>query len=255
MRVRLLPSSPVASTTAQALTTFMVDDHLAIDAGSVGIALEEEPMRKVTNVVVTHTHIDHIASLPILVAEVFDTTDTSVTVHGLPEVLDGLRKHIFNGHVWPDFEAINLPRGGVPALEYREARPGEPFDTGEYRITLVPVNHTVPTAAVFVESGDAAVGFTSDTYVTDEFWAAASRMPALRAIFVDVSYPNEMESLAALAKHLTPQSLEKDLRKLDREVEVYAVHVKQSSRDEVSRQLREIRPPVNLARIGHTYRW
>jgi len=78
----------------------------------------------------------------------------------------------------------------------------------------------------------------------------------LRAIFVDVSYPNEMEALAAASKHLTPQSLAADLKKLGRDVEILAVHIKPSHRDLVVSQLSKLsNPPVRVAEIGRVYEW
>ncbi len=255
MKVRLLPSSPLADGQVQTLTSYVIDDALAIDAGSIGLALEPEAMERIRDVVITHTHIDHLASLPLLIAEVFDALDRPITVHATPEVVQVLRKHIFNNLVWPDFEKIDLLGGSGPSLVYQETYADEPFRIGDYKLRLVPVNHTVPTVGVFVERGTVAVGFTSDTYVTDRFWQVANREPGLRAVFVDVSYPNEMESLAEMARHLTPNSLEADLRKLDREIDIFAVHIKPSSRETVWRQLRKVRPRVRFAEIGHTYEW
>jgi ribonuclease BN (tRNA processing enzyme) len=255
VKVRLLPSSPLADKQVQTLTSYLIDDALAIDAGSIGLALESDAMERIRDVVITHTHIDHLASLPLLIAEVFDSLDRPITVHATPEVVQVLRKHIFNNLVWPDFEKIDLLGGGGPVLVYHETYADEPFRIGDYKLTLVPVNHTIPTVGVFVERGTVAVAFTSDTYVTDRFWQVANQAPGLQAVFVDVSYPNEMESLAEMARHLTPNSLEADLRKLGREIDIYAVHIKPSSRETVWRQLQQVRPRVRFAEIGHTYEW
>lgn len=81
------------------------------------------------------------------------------------------------------------------------------------------MNHTVPTVGLLVEEDRAAVIYTSDTYVTDQLWQVANRAQYLKAIFVDVSYPNELETLAAASRHLTPQSLGSELLKLKREAE------------------------------------
>jgi ribonuclease BN (tRNA processing enzyme) len=123
-------------------------------------------------------------------------------------------------------------------------------------VTPIPVNHVVPTVGLIVQDGDAGVVFTSDTYVTDAIWRAAREVESLKAVFVDVSYPNEMEELAAASKHFTPRSLSSDLKKLGREVEIYAVHIKPSNRDQVVGQLGELAdPPVRVAQIGLVYEW
>lgn len=254
MRVRLLPSNP-RDHQIQALTSYLIDDSLVLDAGCVGLALTTEAMQRVRNVIITHAHIDHIATLPILVAEVFDAADSTITVHALPEVVAVLRNHVFNGEVWPDFEQLQLPNGGGAALGFRELQAGTPVRLGDYLVTPIPVNHTVPTAGFVIEKGQVAVAVTSDTYRTEKFWEVARETPHLKAIFVDVSYPNHMEDLAGVALHLTPKDLEDEMRKLGREMEVYAVHLKQSTRAEVRRQLGQLRPPVDVVEIGREYRW
>jgi ribonuclease BN (tRNA processing enzyme) len=118
------------------------------------------------------------------------------------------------------------------------------------------VNHVVPTVGLKLQDQQASVIFTSDTYITDEIWDVARETDQLRAIFVDVSYPNEMEGLAAASKHLTPQSLASELVKLKRPVEVYATHIKPGKRDQVIGQLGELKsPPVSIVEIGRVYEW
>jgi ribonuclease BN (tRNA processing enzyme) len=123
-------------------------------------------------------------------------------------------------------------------------------------VTPIPVNHVVPTMGLIVSEGDASVIFTSDTYVTDRIWQAAREIEGLKAVFVDVSFPNEMEELAAASKHFTPKSLAADLKKLNRDVEIYAVHIKPSNREQVISQLGQLtNPAVHVAQIGLVYEW
>jgi cAMP phosphodiesterase len=102
----------------------------------------------------------------------------------------------------------------------------------------------------------AAVVFTSDTYSTDEIWEAAREAEHLKAVFVDVSFPNELGELAAASKHLTPELLAVELKKLNREVEVYAVHIKPTNRKEVIQQIAALgNPRVSVAEIDRVYEW
>ena len=256
MKVKLLRSSTGEDSQHQALTTFLVNDCIAIDGGSIGLAFGPRELPAIRNIVVTHAHCDHIASLPIFIAETFAELDTPVVVYALPEVISSLRKFIFNDQIWPNFEKISLRSGRGPTLEFRSIAPSEPFEINGISLTAVRVNHVVPTVGLKLQDQQSAVIFTSDTYITDEIWELARRTEPLRAIFVDVSYPNELENLAAASKHLTPQSLASELVKLKRAVEVYATHIKPGKRDEVLRQLRELKSPlVFVAEIGHTYEW
>ena len=256
MRIKLLRSSTSQDAQLQVLTTFLVNDCLAIDGGSVGLALSLSEMQAIRNIVITHVHIDHIASLPIFLAEAFTELIAPITVYALPEVVSALRDFVFNDQIWPNFENIPLISGTGPALAFRTITPRAPFEIDGVRVTAARVNHVVPTVALRVQDLEAAVIFTSDTYVTDEIWEVARETEHLKAIFVDVSYPNEMESLAAASKHLTPQTLASELTKLGRVVEVYATHIKPGNREQVMSQLSKLKsPPVSVAEIGHVYEW
>jgi cAMP phosphodiesterase len=244
----------------QALTCFLINDSLAIDAGSLGLALTPREMRQVRDVLITHTHSDHTASLPIFIAEAFVEMVNPVTVYGTAEVISVLREFVFNDRVWPDFEQIDLASGNGPALEFRPLEPRKTVEIAGLRITPVPVNHIVPTVGLVIADDRTSIVITSDTYTTDEIWRVASETENLKAVFVDVSYPNELEHLAAAARHLTPRSLKDDLAKLDprnsKDVEIYAVHIKPTNRDLVLEQLAGLdNPSVLVAEVDRTYEW
>lgn len=254
MKVRLLPSSTAPDPQRQLLTTFLVDDSVAIDAGSLAFALTAEEMRRVRHVLVSHAHADHTASLPLLLSELFPVLTEPVIVHATLHVIDALRRFVFNSEIWPDFEQISLLNGHGPALEYCPLEPGIPVPLGHLQVTPIPVNHVVPTVGFVVEDQRAGFAFTSDTYVTDEIWNAASRRERVKAVFVDVSYPDEMEDLAAASKHFTPRSLASDLRKLTRDVPVGVVHIKPAYREAVLRQLAGLKDPrISVVEIGRIY--
>ncbi len=256
LKVRLLPSSIAADAQRQFLTTLLVDDSIAVDAGSLGFALSSEEMRRIRHILITHAHADHTASLPIFIAEVFPALSAPVMVHATSPVIDALRHFVFNGEIWPDFVQIPLLNGRGPALEFCPMEPGRTFGIGHLHVTPIGVNHLVPTVGLVVEDLQAGFVFTSDTYVTDEIWEAANRSERIKTVFVDVSYPNEMENLAAASKHFTPRSLAGDLKKLTRDVPVRVVHIKPAQRDAVLQQLAELRDPrISAAEIGHTYEW
>jgi ribonuclease BN (tRNA processing enzyme) len=240
----------------QAATTFLVDGALAIDAGSLAFALTPAQQARVRDVVVTHSHMDHIASLPIFVAEQFTARRDPIVVHATATVLESLERHVFNGRIWPRFQGLRLPRSGAPCLRFSRIEPRRPFRVAGLRVTAIPVNHTVPTVGLLLRDSTAAVLFTSDTASTDEIWEVANRTSSARAIFVDVSFPDELAALARDSRHLTPAALGRELEKLRRPLRIYAVHVKPQSREQVERELAALRRPgLAVARIGRDYRW
>ncbi|MCI0485156.1 MAG: 3',5'-cyclic-nucleotide phosphodiesterase [Blastocatellia bacterium] len=256
MRIRLLPSQAGRESQLQALTSFLINDRVSVDGGSIGFALSPEEMGQVRHVVVTHTHSDHHASLPIFVAEAFTALDSPIIIYGLPEVVSALREFIFNDHIWPNFEKIPLLNGKPSTIEFQTLEPRRTIEIAGLRVTPIPVNHLVPTVGLMVQDDGASVIFTSDTYVTDEIWEVGRETEQLKAVFVDISFPNELAKLAADSKHLTPELLVGELEKLNREVEVYAVHIKPTNRDQVIRELNLLgNPLVSVAEIGRVYEW
>ena len=256
MRIKLLPSNVHASGQLQTLTTFVINDCLTIDAGSISVGLTPDEMSLIRHVVITHSHNDHIACLPVFVAEAFTGLDSPITIYGIEEVIQALKNFIFNDLIWPDFELIELMNGQGATIRYETLEPRQPLVIAGLRVTPIPVNHVIPTCGMMVEDDHATIIFSGDTYTTDELWQKAAEQKNLKAIFVDVSFPNELENLAAASKHFTPQSLAEDLKKLHREVEVYAVHIKPSNRQQVIAQLRALNNPlIAVAEIGRVYEW
>lgn len=254
MRIKLLPSNCRDPERFQSLTSYLINDSTAIDAGSLGFALSPAEQLAVKNIFISHSHSDHTASLPVLVAEVYPLLSEPITVWATDEVIGVLRRNIFNDEIWPDFTRIVLRNGNGPSLRFRSLQVRQTYTVEGLRICPIPTNHVVPTVGFVVSDQRATVVITSDTYCTDEIWEAANEAENLAAIFVDVSYPNELEDLAAVSKHLTPQSLEKELTKLTHDVPVFAVHIKPQLRDAVIAQLKALgRPNLLVAKIGREY--
>ena len=238
LAVQLLPTAPADRSNTQPLTSFLVNDHIAIDAGSFGFALSADQMADLHHVILTHTHLDHIASLPIAIAEVYPKLRQPLRVHATPDVLDAVRKHLFNGVIWPDFSQIKMPHGPGMAMEFHPIHHRQPFTLEGLRFTPIPVTHAVPTIGLIVEAPDVTVIFTSDTSQTEEIWQHANRHPNLQAVFIDCSFPDEMEQLAIRSGHMTPSLVARESAKLATPgAKVLCVHIKPDTRDKVLSQL------------------
>src|SRR3954454_21862121 len=96
LQVQLLPTSLGDHSQTQSLTTFLINETIAIDAGSMGFALNVEQLVKVGHVIITHSHLDHVASLPIAIAEVFPRLTRPMRVYATPEVLEAIQAHLLN---------------------------------------------------------------------------------------------------------------------------------------------------------------
>lgn len=74
----------------------------------------------VSTVCISHPHMDHIAGF-VLNSAVF-TRENPKTLAGLPVVVDGLKKHLFNGILWPNMSNEGADPIGVVHLKRLKER-------------------------------------------------------------------------------------------------------------------------------------
>jgi cAMP phosphodiesterase len=258
LHIQLLPSSFDANgraNAAQRLTCFLIDECVTVDAGSIGIALGDAQRRKVRDVIVTHPHMDHIASLPIFVDDLFGELEQPILIHATQVVIDLLKRDVFNDNVYPKFDELKNEHGRV--MEYAPFETGKEFKVAHLTVTAIPVNHIVPTVGLVISDNQVTVAFSSDTAETDDFWKLANEAAHLEALFIEASFPNSMRALAQASKHLTPVMLRDELRKLSHNgMDILAVHLKPAYRETVARELAELGiDKLSVMEIGRVYEW
>jgi ribonuclease BN (tRNA processing enzyme) len=206
-------------------TSFVLDDDVLLDAGTGVGDLHIDELRRIDRVFLTHSHLDHVTSLPFLVDTVGWLRDRPLTVHALPETIEVLREHLFNWKLWPDFAQI--PDADNPWMRYEPVALGEPFDLGGGRsITPLPANHVVPAVGYHLDSGQASLVFTGDTTVNDALWPIVNRITNLRYLLIETAFRNRESALARAAKHLSPDMLADELAKLQRPAQIFITHLK-----------------------------
>ncbi|UWZ84871.1 3',5'-cyclic-nucleotide phosphodiesterase [Occallatibacter riparius] len=220
------------------MSSYLINDSVAIDAGSLGFWRTPQDQEAVKHVFLTHAHTDHIASLPIFIENAWTPTGDCPTVYGGIETLEDVQKHIFNNRTWPDFIAISKTM--PPFLRTVVLRPELPVQATGLTMTPVPVNHLVPTFGFVVSDGESAVIFGGDSGPTDRLWEIARKTPGVRAVFLEACFPNSMSRLAEVSRHLTPQMFAAEAAKLPPGTRFIAVHIKVRYRDQVIQELSEL---------------
>ena len=258
MRIQLLNSTFDGrghATLEQRLTCYLIDDCVAVDAGSIAIALSTEQRGKVRDVIVTHPHMDHIASLPIFIDDLYPTLEEPVRVYATVEVIALLERDVFNWNVYPRFSELKNDFG--PVMEYVPIPEGKEFRLAHLTVTALPVNHIVPTVGLIVSDGKSTVAFSSDTAETEEFWEAVNKIPRIDALLIEASFPNSMAQLAEVSRHLTPASLNLELNKLHHNgLDILAVHLKPAYRNLIVEELDALKlPNLDVMEPGKTYSW
>jgi glyoxylase-like metal-dependent hydrolase (beta-lactamase superfamily II) len=229
---------------------FLIDGSVLLDAGTIGTRLTLAEQRRIRFVLLSHLHFDHIKSLPTLVDNLVQEFDEPVIVAATEPVLQGLKDHVFNDMVYPNF--FKLPNQKRPILQAHILEPGKPVTLGHVEVIPIVVNHTVPTVGYVVKDRWAALLYSGDTYVTDEIWSLGRTIPELKAAFIESSFPNELADLAKQTKHLTPSLLAKEWMKLrNDQVPVYAYHLKPPFREQIATELRALQiPRLNILEEG-----
>ncbi|MEI6737906.1 MAG: 3',5'-cyclic-nucleotide phosphodiesterase [Pseudomonadota bacterium] len=223
MRIKVLGSSGGIGGDLRT-TSLYVDDDILIDAGTGVSDLSLEELSKIDHIFITHSHLDHITSIPFLVDTVCGMRNKPVILYSTAETLQIIKDHIFNWKIWPDFSKIPTPETAFMA--YREIRIGEPITIKGRKFTAIPAMHVVPAVGYLLDSGDTRLIFSGDTTVNDALWEIANATTNLKYIIIETAFPNKERDLAIASKHLCPSMLADELMKLARPVEILVTHLK-----------------------------
>ncbi len=251
MRIEVLGSYGGESVHCR-LTCLLINETIALDAGSLAQTLPIERQRKVESVVLTHSHMDHTSSLPFFVENVYGGERTSIDVYASATTTYSIRKHLFNNASWPDF--TRLPNNLLPSIRFREIEEEVPFTLKGVRFTPFSVDHLVPTFGYLIEHEGTSVVWSSDTGPTVRLWEIANAAPGLEAVFLDTSFENSMQRIADLSLHLTPQTMEAEVAKLERDVPVLLHHLKPPCIENIVREVKALgHPRVAFLEQGRAY--
>ncbi len=216
-------------------SAFVLDDRLAIDAGSLTSGMDLKAQFALEAVLVSHAHLDHIRDL----ATIADNRQNRVpplVVAGTRPTLAVLKKHFFNNLLWPDFSRIPTLRR--PAIRYLELVPEKVTRIAGYEVRAISVNHTIDCCAFTVRSADGTLAYSGDTGPTERLWQVLGETTDLKALLMEVSFPNSEARLARVSGHHTPETLARDLKKLasSKELPTLLYHIKPSFQAAVERE-------------------
>jgi len=225
MRLRVLGCSGGIGGRHLRTTSFLIDHDILLDAGTGVGDLSLAELSLIDHIYLTHSHLDHIASIPFLVDTVGGMrTGGPLTVHATRETIEILKNHMFNWTIWPDFTQVPTPE--APFMRYAEIELGRSETLDGRTITPLPAVHTVPAVGFQLDSGENSLVFSGDTGCNDALWKAVNRIENLRTVFIETAFSNRDKKLAELSKHLCPETLAIELAKLERSADIYVTHLK-----------------------------
>lgn len=222
-------------------TSFLVDGRMAIDAGALTRSLTLEEQARVESVIVSHAHFDHVRDLALAADNRCQIGAPTLEIVGTAATLHALKSHFFNDVLWPDFTKI--PSGDGPTIAFRTLELEKPELVAGYEVKAVAVSHTIDAVGYMVRSTAGTLAFSGDTGPTTRFWDVCNATEDLRAILLEVSFPNEFREMAIQTGHLCPSLAQTELAKLDparRSAHVYFHHLKPVFVDRTTAELEAI---------------
>ena len=236
MKIKVIGSS-VDGSPCQYAASYVINDRVAIDAGSIGF-MSVEAQKQIDHILISHSHLDHIASLPIFIDNVYTPGPDCVTVHGNHSVIECLQANFFNECVWPDL--LRLSREESPFLKFETLEDSVAVESNNLMITPVALDHVVPTLGFVIDDGESAIAIVSDTGPTQKVWDMLNQNPRLKCVIIESAFPNSMSWLAERAKHLTPALLRGEYAKIEKQVPLIVVHIKPAYYAEVTKELKAL---------------
>jgi ribonuclease BN (tRNA processing enzyme) len=224
MKLRVLGCSGGIGGRHLRTTSFLIDGDILLDAGTGVGDLTLAELSQIDTIFITHSHLDHVTSIPFLVDTVGGMRQKPITVYAIRGTMEIMKNHLFNWAIWPDFTEIPTPE--APFLRYEEIEVGKTVSLGGRSITAIPARHTVPAVGYHLDSGAASLVFTGDTGPNDALWRVVNRIENLKYLIIETAFSNKERVLADISRHLCPLTLAEELKKMERSPEIYITHMK-----------------------------
>jgi ribonuclease BN (tRNA processing enzyme) len=237
MRLRVLGCSGGIGGRHLRTTSFLVDSDILIDAGTGVGDLSMAELSLIDHIFITHSHLDHVASIPFLVDTIGGMRAKPITVYATAPTVEIMRNHLFNWAIWPDFTEI--PSAEAPFLRYEHLEVGRTVTLAGREITPLPARHTVPAVGYHLDSGAASLVFTGDTAPNDALWRIVNRIRNLKILIIETAFSNKERHLAEISRHLCPATLAEELAKLERSAEIYITHLKPGEIEPTMQEIEE----------------
>jgi len=254
MKVRFLGAHN-CETASTGLMCLLVDDKIALDAGSLTRNLSISKQLNLQAVVLTHGHFDHFRDVPMLGMNLY-LHGRSLDLYGNAKTKENLTYCVLNGSVYSKF--FDKP-AGKPTFRFNVIEPDMSFKLAGYDFLAVDLPHSTPALGFQITDAEGKKLFYSGDTGPGLSRCFASISPDLMVI--EVTGPSRYSDFFNTeGQHLTPELLGQELRAFqslkDYLPPVACVHMSPFGEEEIAAEIdalsSELRSPVYLAREGMT---
>ena len=254
MKVRVLGCSGAIAKDCRT-TSFLIDGELLVDAGTGVGDLTLDEMCRVDSVLLTHSHLDHVAALPLMVDSVASRRKTPLNVYALAGTIEALQTHVFNDVIWPDFSCI--PSLEQPFIRFHAIQTGQTLAFGDKLVEVLAAVHTVPAAGFAVSSAQGCWVFSGDTERNPAFWQRIRQLPVTMLV-IETAFSNRERELAQRSLHLSPATLAQELACIDagQRFPIYITHTKPAETELIMAEIQRFdqTQPCGL-HVAHDIHW
>lgn len=234
------------------LTSYLVEERFAIDAGCLTDVLSVREQARITHIFISHSHIDHLVTLPFLLDNVLATLEEAVVLYAPQETIRSLRNHVFNDVVWPDFTRISNGKTNVLRMEALDQ--GRTVRVHGVAVTPFPMEHAVECHGHLLQGPDSAVAICSDTASTRGLVSILPRARNLKAVILEASFPRRLSRIAELSKHLSTSSFAAEAARIPPQIQILVSHLKPDCAREIAGEIRALgMANVELLEQGREY--
>ena len=230
-------------------TSLKINTDILLDCGTGVGDMSLEELCKIRHVFLTHSHLDHIAGLPLLLDSIYDhLINEPLTLYCQQATYEVLMEHIFNWKVWPNFFCI--PNEQNPVIRFQPLVPGNSVTIHNTSITMIEVLHTVPAVAYILQSQNKAFAFTGDTARAPKLWNALNQLKHFDVLIVECSFAEHREDIAQMAMHFSPKSLADALDELEHDPLICISHMQPGQEELIMTELQAAMPQRKLKSIS-----
>ncbi len=235
MKVEVLGCSG-GKTNNSKLPSFLIDNKILFDCGSVCSELTLERQLNIESVFISHSHFDHICDLPFL-ADNFSIAGKQIKVYASEKTIEVIKRNVFNNETWPDF--TNIPDKDNPVIEFVSVKVGDIVKIGDYIVEFFNVFHTKGSIGFIIRKEKSVLAYTADTYKENGLWDTL-KAKRVNSIITECSFPADRKELATLSSHLSVPDFLAEYKKMAGIDKIFVFHLKPHYRKLIEKELSEL---------------
>ncbi len=236
--------------------SLLIDKSIMLDAGSFSYSMSFEQQLAVDHVIVSHAHCDHVKDLAMFADLIIGHRKKPVHIYASAGAMQVIRNDMFNNRLWPDF--FSLPNPENPVLKQVVFPLERSFRVGPLSVRAVAVSHSVESVGFLIRSPSGGTFvYTGDTGPTEQLWRMANRLKDLKLVLIETKFPNDLQVVADAAGHLTPKTLEQELKKIRaKDVQIGVYHLKPDRFELLLEEIEALADSrLSIVKIGDRYRF